>query len=157
AGRSITFGGDIHPPGSALLVGQRYADVPSYADWTGPILSHAETFANRGFSYWARLLTGTVPGLGEDAALQLVYRLTGYDGMGYPSTIAELGVGQPDGEYQSVPLLAMIKRDVEKSRLYASRLVPSYPIVRGGHWPDETVHAIARHSDEVGHDGIIYQ
>lgn len=156
-GRPITFGCDVHPPGVALIVGQRYADVANYADWTGPILSHVETFVNRGFDRWARLLGGAVPGLSEAAALELAYRVTGYDGLGYPVVIDDLGVGQPDGEYRRVPLVSLIERDLAKARAYASRAVPCYPIVRGDSWPREAISRITTFAERVGHDGIIYQ
>jgi hypothetical protein len=155
--RPITFGCDVHPPGVALIVGQRYADVPTYADWTGPILSHVETFVNRGFTRWAGLLRERLPALSESAALELIYRITGYDGLGYPGTVDALGVGQPDGEYRRVPLVSLIERDLAKARAYASRAIPSYPIVRGAVWPAETIARITAYAENVGHDGIIYQ
>jgi hypothetical protein len=155
--RPITFGCDVHPPGVALIVGQRYADVPTYADWTGPILSHVETFVNRGFAQWAGLLRERLPALSEAAALELIYRVTGYDGLGYPATVDALGVGQPDGEYREVPLVHLVERDLAKARVYASRAIPSYPIVRGGGWPAEAIARIATYAESVGHDGIIYQ
>jgi hypothetical protein len=155
--RPLTFGCDVHPPGVALIVGQRYADVPTYADWTGPILSHVETFANRGFARWAVLLRDLRPELSESTALELVYRLTGYAGLGYPSAIEDLGVGQPDGEYRRVPLLALVERDLAKARAYASHKAPCYPIIKGGGWPAEAITRMAAYAESVGHDGIIYQ
>jgi hypothetical protein len=155
--RPITFGCDAHPPGVALIVGQRYTDVPTYADWTGPILSHVETFVNRGFAYWTQLLRERLPALSEAAALELIYRVTGYDGLGYQSTVEALGVGQSDGEFRHVPLVALIERDLAKARAYASRAIPSYPIVRGSVWPVEAIARIAAFAESVGHDGIIYQ
>jgi hypothetical protein len=155
--RPITFGCDVHPPGVALVVGQRYADVPTYADWTGPILSHVETFANRGFASWAVLLRGLRPELSESTALELVYRITGYAGLGYPSAIEDLGLGQPDGEYHRVPLVALVERDLAKARAYASSAVPCYPIIKGGGWPAEAIARMAAYAESIGHDGIIYQ
>jgi hypothetical protein len=155
--RPITFGCDVHPPGVALVVGQRYADVPTYADWTGPILSHVETFANRGFARWAGLLRGLRPELPESTALELVYRITGYAELGYPTAIEDLGLGQPDGEYRRVPLVALVERDLAKARAYASRAIPCYPIIKGGGWPAEAIARMAVYAEGIGHDGIIYQ
>jgi hypothetical protein len=86
-----------------------------------------------------------------------VYRITGYAGLGYPSAIEDLGVGQPDGEYRRVPLVALIERDLAKARAYASPKIPCYPIIKGGDWPADAIARIAVYAESVGHDGIIYQ
>lgn len=157
AGRPILFGSDTYPPALALLVGHRYAAWPTHSDFTSPLLSHVEAFVTQGFARWSQRLCQAVPGLGEATALSLLYRLTGYDGLGMPLQVSDFYLGERDCEFRRVPLQALMERDLAKARLFASREIPCYPIIQGGVWPREVVRRLVEYAEEVGHEGIIFQ
>jgi hypothetical protein len=153
----VRFAADTYPPALAVLVGHRYRDWPSHSDFYSPLLSHIFAFITFGFAAWSRFLRDKVPGLSEADALGLLYHLTGYGDLGMPESIEALGLDRPDGEYRDVPILALMERDLAKSRLYASPEIPSYPIIQGGCWPPEVVSELIAAAERLGHDGIIFQ
>ena len=66
----------------ALTAGHDYRRWGEMADFASPLVSHISAFVCNTFIEWARFLQEEVPNLREEDALQLVYRFTGYDGMG---------------------------------------------------------------------------
>lgn len=155
--RPVRFASDTYPPALAALVGHRYRDWPGHSDFYSPLLSHIFAFITQGFASWTRFLRARVADLSEADALGLLYRLSGYDGLGMPETLAGLGLERPDGEFWQVPIAGLMERDLAKSRLYASREIPSYPIIQGGVWPPEVVRQLIDAAEQCGHDGIIFQ
>lgn len=155
--RSVLFASDTYPPSLAALAGHRYRDWPSHSDFYSPLLSHIFAFITMGFASWTRFLQERIPGLSESDALGLLYQLTGYAELGMPDTIEALGLDQPDGEFRQVPIASLMERDLAKSRLYASKEIPSYPIIQGGVWPPQVVRRLIDTAERIGHDGIIFQ
>ncbi|MGH2458671.1 MAG: hypothetical protein ACRDIY_07375 [Chloroflexota bacterium] len=156
-GRPVLFGSDTYPPALAALFGHRYREWSSHSDFSSPLLAHIFAFVTQGFASWTRFLQDRIDGLSESDALGLLYRITGYAGLGMPDTIEALGLDRPDGEFHQVPIVGLMERDLEKSRRYASPGIPSYPIIQGGVWPVEVVRGLIAAAERLGHDGIIFQ
>ena len=101
------------------------------------------------------------PEIGEAAALQLVYRLLGYDNLGMPNNLADFALDAPDREFRNIPLVDVIKRDMAKARLYLGNDVPCYPIIQGGgapsDWPRPIIDALIAGAEELDQDGYIFQ
>ena len=79
-------------------------------------------------SEWAPALCQTVGGVGEDEALQLVYRMFGYDDLDLPLAVADLQNGK-------LPLAQMFAREVARLRAQIRDQVPLYPPVSIGSEP----------------------
>ena len=109
------------------------------------------------FIEWARFLQEEVPNLTEEDALQVVYRFTGYDGMGLPETIEAYGADEPATLAYRIPTADLVLRDLVKARLYLPPEMPSYPIIHGQGWPRETIDRIVSEARRLGHNGIIWQ
>jgi hypothetical protein len=105
---------------------------------------------------WAEFLQQS-SSLSEKQALQIVYRLVGYDELGLPERIADFGFDEPGKMVRSIPLADLIVREVRKARLLLPASLPSYPIIQGGGWPRPAVDRIVQSADEAGHNGIIFQ
>lgn len=157
ANPAVQFGSDTYPPALAALVGHRYRAWPSHSDFYSPLLSHIFAFLTQGFANWTRFLQGKIADLSERDALNLLYQVTGYGGLGMPESIEALALDSPDGEFRHVPIGGLMRRDLEKSRLYASSAIPSYPIIQGGVWPTDVIRDLIATAERVGHDGIIFQ
>ena len=71
---------------------------------------------------WAAALLRDVPQLDEGAVLRLIYRFFGYDDLGLPASLQELGEG-------NLPLGEIFRREVGKLKGQASGRVPLYPPV----------------------------
>jgi hypothetical protein len=157
AGAEYIFGTDTHPASLSMFVGHNYAHFHRYSDFASPLVSHISAFVCDTFAVWARFLIEEQPSTGEREALELVYRLTGYEDMGLPQTLAGFDPGNPERLAHIVPLEELVMRDLRKARLLLSPELPSYPIIHGSGWPRAAIQRIVEQSDEVGHDGIVWQ
>ncbi|HCR17753.1 MAG TPA: hypothetical protein DIU35_09735 [Candidatus Latescibacteria bacterium] len=157
AGREVVFGTDTYPPSFSLLVGHNYLESLTWSGYTSPLISHAEIFILATFASNADLFCRWNSGLEETDALQLVYWLYGYDHLGLPQTLEALGVGTPDLEMRFEKLYDIVALELWRARLYNDGSIPSYPVIKGATWPKETVQRLVQTTNEIGHDGIIYQ
>ena len=157
ADRDVVFGTDTFPPSLSLLVGHNYRDFLTWSGYTSPLISHVEIFILSAFATYTDLLCQWNPGLAEADALQLVYRLLGYDHLGLPLTLEALGVGTQDLEARFEKLYDIVALEMWRGRLYNDGSIPSYPVIKGTTWPKETVQRLVQTAEEMGHDGIIYQ
>jgi hypothetical protein len=161
AGESFVFGVDTYPASLSLYVGHQHSRWAECSDFASPLVSHVDIFVTQALAEWAGFLQGLIPGLGESDALDILYRLTGYDGLGMPRTVAEFALGEPDSEFRHVPLVDLVGRDLDKARLYLPETLPSYPIIQGGgaphDWPREAIEAILHRSYGAGHNGVMFQ
>jgi hypothetical protein len=157
AGDGAIFGSDTYPASLSMFVGHNHARWPEFSDYSLPLISHIESFLTTAFAAWARALQARVSGLGEREALRLVYRLLGYDGLGLPDAVNGLGIGTPNGDFESVPLVELETLDMRKARLYLPADMPSYPVIMGTHWPAHIVRELMAASEETGHQGIVLQ
>ncbi len=155
--RPVVFGVDNFPPSVALFAGHRYSDFMAACDYTSPLLSHPAYFVLATVQSWAYTLKTWAPGLSEADALEIVYRVLGFDGLPLPHEIAALGTGFPDSEPGVQGLEELVHYDLVKSRLYNTGAVPSYPVLMGGLWSAETVERLTAATWELGHEGVIYQ
>ena len=132
-GRDKVFGSDVFPPSIALLGGHIYEAWERGADYLtggsshGGVVGWATTVTNLA-SEWAPALCQTVGGVGEDEALQLVYRMFGYDDLDLPLAVADLQNGK-------LPLAQMFAREVARLRAQIRDQVPLYPPVSIGSEP----------------------
>ena len=117
--REIIFGTDTYPPSFSLLVGHNYREFLTWSGYTSPLISHVEIFILATFASYADLLCQWNQGLDETDALQLVYRLFGYDHLDLPQTLEALGVGTPDLEERCELALGHVG---SKNRETSSRL-----------------------------------
>ena len=157
AGREVVFGTDTFPPSFSLLVGHNYRDFVSWSGYTSPLISHVEIFILATFASYADLLCQWNPGLDETDALQFVYRLFGYDHLDLPQTLAGLGVGTADLEMRFEKLYDVVALEMQRARRYNDGSIPSYPVIKAGTWPKQTVQRLMRTAEAQGHDGIILQ
>ena len=157
AGSNFIFGSDTHPASLAPFVGHNHADWATFSDFASPLVSHISAFVCDTLAVWARFLTKLKPDLPEADALQIIYRFTGYDGMGLPDSIAGYDLEHPARLAHIVPVEELVMRDLLKTRLYLPPEIPSYPIIHGTGWPRQAIDNIVRRSTEAGHDGIIWQ
>ena len=77
---------------------------------------------------WAPALCRSAPGLTESEALELVWRLFGYDDLDLPATTAAL---QPD----QLPLTTIFAREVAKLKSAADPALGLYPPISAGAAP----------------------
>jgi hypothetical protein len=157
AGEEMLFGTDTHPASLSLFVGQDHAAFHEFADFASPLVSHISAFLCNTLVEWARFLTRENRQIGEAAALRIVYRFLGYDGMGLPESIGEYKIDEPQTLAYRIPVRELVMRDLVKARLCLSPELPSYPILHGEGWPREAVDGIVEESRAIGHDGIIWQ
>ena len=150
-----SFGTDTYPASMALTAGHDLTRWDEMADFASPLVSHIQAFVCDTYVNWARFLQEEVPGLSEEDALQVVYRFTGYDGMGLPETIADFG--DPATLAYRIPTADLIIRDLVKARLYLPEQMPSYPIIHGEGWGRDTIDRIVSEARRVGHNGIVWQ
>lgn len=151
------FGTDTYPASMALTAGHDYLQWGEMADFASPLVSHISAFVCNTFIEWAQFLMAEVPNLSEKDALQVVYRLLGYDGMNLPETIDAYGADEPATLAYRIPTADLVLRDLVKAKLYLPKDVPSYPIIHGEGWPKETIDRIVSDARELGHNGIIWQ
>lgn len=161
AGEDFIFGTDTYPASLSPFVGHDHTRWDTFSDFASPLLSHVDIFPMQTMTAWAQFLQALCPDLDESQALQMIYRLVGYDDLGMPRTIEEFALGAPDCEFRNVPLRDLVALDMAKARLYLPADIPSYPIIQGGgaphHWPRETIEEIMAAAEETGHQGIIFQ
>ena len=151
------FGTDTYPASMALTAGHNLLRWGEMADFASPLVSHISAFICNTFIEWARFLQEEIPDLGEEDALQLVYRFNGYDGMGLPETIAAYGADESATLAYRIPTADLVLRDLVKTKLYLPPDMPSYPIVHGEGWPRETIDRIVGEARRLGHNGIVWQ
>ncbi|MDE2742296.1 MAG: hypothetical protein OXI58_11965 [Gemmatimonadota bacterium] len=151
------FGTDTYPASMALTAGHDYRRWGEMADFASPLVSHISAFVCNTFIEWARFLQEEIPNLQEEDALQLVYRFTGYDGMGLPETIAAYGADEPATLAYRIPTADLVLRDLVKAKLYLPADMPSYPIIHGEGWPPEAIDRIVSEARRLGHNGIVWQ
>jgi hypothetical protein len=156
-GTDVVFGTDTFPPSFSMLVGHNYRDFLTWSGYTSPLISHVEIFILATFASYADLLCQWNPGLDETDVLQLVYRLFGYDHLDLPQTLEGLGVGTPDLEAHYEKLYDIVSLELSRARLYNDGSIPSYPVIKGGTWPKQTVQRLMQTAEALGHDGIILQ
>ena len=157
AAPSTAFGTDTYPASMALTAGHNYRRWDEMADFASPLVSHISAFVCNTFIEWARFLQQEIPNLQEEDALQLVYRFTGYDGMGLPETIAAYGADEPATLAYRIPTADLVLRDLVKAKLYLPADTPSYPIIHGEGWPPEAIDRIVSEARRLGHNGIVWQ
>ena len=151
------FGTDTYPASMALTAGHNYRRWDEMADFASPLVSHISAFVCNTFIEWARFLQEEIPNLQEEDALQVVYRFTGYDGMGLPETIAAYGADEPATLAYRIPTADLVLRDLVKTKLYLPADMPSYPIIHGEGWPPEAIDRIVDEARRLGHNGIVWQ
>jgi hypothetical protein len=156
-GTDVVFGTDTFPPSFSMLVGHNYRDFLTWSGYTSPLISHVEIFILATFASYTDLLCQWNPGLDETDVLQLVYRLFGYDHLDLPQTLEGLGVGTPDLEAHYEKLYDIVSLELSRARLYNDGSIPSYPVIKGGTWPKQTVQRLMQTAEALGHDGIILQ
>ncbi|MBC7235224.1 MAG: hypothetical protein H5T69_05240 [Chloroflexi bacterium] len=161
AGDEFIFGVDTYPASLSLYVGHNHARWAEFSDFASPLVSHVDIFVTQAIAEWTDFLVSLVSGLGEADALQIIYRLLGYDGLALPRHVAEFALGEPDAEFRHVPLADLVGLDLDKARLYLPATIPSYPIIQGGgapsDWPREAIEEILQRSYGVGHNGVMFQ
>jgi len=156
AASDTSFGTDTFPASMALTAGHDYRRWDQMADFASPLVSHIAAFVCNTYIEWARFLQEEIPDLGEEDALQVIYRFLGYDGMGLPATIEGFGDDEATLAYR-IPTADLIIRDLVKARLYLPPEVPSYPIIHGSGWGRETIDRILAEARRLGHNGIVWQ
>ncbi|MDA0748317.1 MAG: hypothetical protein O2954_17510 [bacterium] len=157
AAPGVLFGADTYPASLSMFMGHNHARWSECADFASPLVSHIYQFVSLTLIEWAKFLQQTKPGLSETDALQIVYTLTGYAGVGLPETIAGYRSEDPDALAHSLPLEDVILHDLIKARLSLPSNVPSYPILHGEGWPKDAIPTIRDRALEIGHNGIIWQ
>lgn len=157
AGPELAFGCDIFPPTFALLVGHRYRHFLEWSAFTSPLLSHVEVFVLGTLAAYAALLLDWIDGLSEEDALRFVYTLFGYEHLGLPRSLAELGVDEPDCELRCAALADIVETEMRRARLYNDGSIPSYPVIKGFQWPRDVIERLVAAADEIGHEGIVFQ
>jgi hypothetical protein len=161
AGDSFIFGVDTYPASIATFAGHDLTRWDQFSDFASPLLSHADIFPMKTMTVWAQFLQGVLPQLSEADALQLVYRVTGYDTLALPHSIADFALGEPDCEYRNIPLRDFIRLDMAKARVLLPEGLPAYPIIQGGgapwDWPLPLVEGIMEDAMALGYDGYIFQ
>jgi hypothetical protein len=153
----VKFGTDTYPSSMSLTAGHDHRRWGEMADFASPLVSHISAFTCNTFIEWARFLQEEVPNLSEEDALQVVYRFTGYDGMGLPETVDTYGADEPATLAYRIPLVDLILRDLTKAKLYLPPDMPSYPIIHGEGWPRDGIDTIVSEAKNLGHNGIIWQ
>jgi len=149
------FGTDTYPASMSMVAGHDYFRWGEMADFASPLVSHISAFVCNTYIEWAKFLMAEIPNLVEEDALQLVYRLLGYDGMGLPETIEAFGADEPATLAYRIPTADLVLRDLVKAKLYLPDDMPSYPIIHGEGWPMETVDRIVSEAKDLGHNGIV--
>ncbi len=157
AAPGVAFGTDTYPASMALTAGHDYRRWGQMADFASPLVSHISAFICNTFIEWARFLQSEIPNLSEEDALQLVYRVTGYDGMELPATVAAYGADEPATLAYRIPTADLVLRDLTKAKLYLPPDIPSYPIIHGEGWPRPTIDRIVSEARALGHNGIVWQ
>ncbi len=151
------FGTDTYPASMALTAGHNYLRWGEMADFASPLVSHISAFMCNTFIEWSHFLQEEIPNLTEEDALQVVYRFTGYDGMGMPETVEAFGADEAATLAYRIPTADLVLRDLVKTKLYLAPDIPSYPIIHGEGWPRETIDRIVSEARRLGHNGIVWQ
>ena len=157
AAPGVAFGTDTYPASMALTAGHDYRRWGEMADFASPLVSHISAFVCNTFIEWARFLQREVPKLSERDALQLVYRFTGYDGMGLPATEADFKADEEATLAYRIPTDDLVLRDLVKAKLLLPDGMPCYPIIHGEGWPREMIDRIVSEARRLGHNGIVWQ
>ncbi len=157
AGSDFLFGGDNYPASMASFVGHDYTAWDRQCDFASPLLTHFVSFVCRGIVAWAKYLMRRNGGLSEADALQIIYRLLGYDRLHMPQRLADYDFGAPEKLVELLPFSELILLELRKARLLLAPSLPSYPIIGGGSWPRPVIDAIVAGAEAAGHDGIIWQ
>ncbi|MHB1354627.1 MAG: hypothetical protein ACYCZF_01470 [Anaerolineae bacterium] len=161
AGIQMIFGADTYPSSLALFAGHDQTRWGECSDFASPLISHVDIFVMKTWVAWARFLQQNIAQLTEPEALQLVYRMTGYDSLGLPETIAQMALTEPDCEYRYIPLRDLLALDMAKARLTLPAGLPSYPIIQGGgaphSWPRAVIERVIEDAARLGHQGVMLQ
>ena len=157
ANPDILFGTDTYPASLSLFMGHNHGDWTNFADFASPLVSHIYQFVSLTLIEWAIFIQEIHPELCERDAMQIVYSITGYDGLGMPESISAYNAHDPKDLAQSIPLTEVILHDLKKARSSLPDQVPSYPILHGSGWPKDAIIEIREGSEKLGHNGIIWQ
>jgi hypothetical protein len=146
------FGSDVFPPSVALLGGHDYATWKQGADYLtggssfGGVVGWATMVTNLA-SEWAPALCRLIPDLEEGDALDLVYRLFGYEDFALPRTLVDLREAE-------LPLTEIFAREVAKMKAVAPDELGLYPPLSVSAAPD-TVQALCAAVAEHECDGAM--
>ena len=153
AGPEKVFGSDVFPPSIALLGGHIYGAWERGADYLtggssfGGVVGWATTVTNLA-TEWAPALCRIVLGLEEKDALQLIYRLFGYDDFDLPRSVEDIRKGP-------LPLGEMYAREVDKLKALTSGTIPLYPPI-SAHAAPERVRQFCTAVVESGCHGAMF-
>lgn len=160
AGAQMIFGADTYPSSLAMFAGHDQTRWGECSDFASPLISHVDIFVLKTWAAWARFLQENIL-LTEPEALQLVYRLTGYNSLGLPETIAQMALSEADCEFRNIPLRDLLALDMAKARLTLPAGLPSYPIIQGGGaphvWPRSIIEGVIEDAARLGHQGVMLQ
>ena len=135
AGRTQPFGSDIFPPSVALLGGHDYeawSESTTYltgGSSFGGVVGWATMVTNLA-SEWAPALCRLIPDLEEKDALELVYRIFGYDAFSLPQTVSGL-------HQDALPLSDIFAHEVAKLKAVAPNSLKLYPPISVSAVPDK--------------------
>ena len=152
AGPEKVFGSDVFPPSIALLGGHLYPAWERGADYLtggssfGGVVGWGTAVTSLA-TEWAQALCRTVPGLGEQVALRLVYQLFGYDDFDLPLSVEGL-------QKERLPVVEMYAREVRKLVGQASGSMALYPPISAQGAPEQ-VRRLCSAVVENGCDGAM--
>ena len=66
-------------------------------------------------------------------------------------------MGTADLEMRFEKLYDVVALEMQRARRYNDGSIPSYPVIKAGTWPKETVQRLMQTAEAQGHDGIILQ
>jgi hypothetical protein len=161
AGTPMIFGADTYPASLAMFAGHDQSRWGEGSDFASPLISHVDIFVMKTWVAWARFLQQNIAQLAEPEALRLVYRLTGYDSLDLPDSVAQMAIREPDCEFRNLPLRELLVLDMAKARLTLPAGLPSYPIIQGGGaphlWPRSIIEGVIEDAARLGHQGVMLQ
>jgi len=134
-GKTQPFGSDVFPPSVALLGGHDYAAWSEGAAYLtggssfGGVVGWATMVTNLA-SEWAPALCRLIPDLEEKDALELVYRIFGYDAFSLPQTVSGL-------HQDALPLSDIFAHEVAKLKALAPNSLKLYPPISVSAAPDK--------------------
>lgn len=152
AGPEAVFGSDVFAPSIALLGGQQLNQWEQSTDFLtggssyGGVVGWASGVTHLA-GEGAPALCGLVPGLKEREALQLIYRLFGYDDLDLPDSLEGLS-------NQALPVETIFSREIQRLVAATSGVVPLYPPV-SAQGPLERVESLCRAVADAGCDGAM--
>ena len=151
------FGTDTYPASMALMAGHDYLRWDQMSDYASPLVSHISAFICNTFIEWARFLQQEVTDLTQEDALRIVYRFTGYDGMGLPDTIDAYQADEAATLGYRIPTADLVLRDIYKAKLLLPDGVPCYPIIHGEGWGRDNIDRIVDETRAMGCNGVVWQ